>query len=172
MSDTLLLNADAQPVSVIPLSVINWQEAIKYMVLEKADVLSWYDDWIVHSAYWETRVPSVIMLKEFMKPKTTVRFSKSNVFLRDLYTCQYCGTGVNKRTATLDHVLPVSKGGKSVFENSVTACSPCNSKKGNDHRIKPSIKPYKPTYWELVDKRKQMHFELRHPDWAVYLGIE
>lgn len=168
--DTLLLNSDAQPVSVLPLSIISWQEAIKYMVLEKADVLSWYDDWIVHSAYWETRVPSVVMLKEYTKPKTTVRFSKANVFLRDLYTCQYCGNGVNKKTATLDHVLPQSHGGKSVFENSVTACSPCNSKKGNNKKILPKIKPHKPTYWELVEKRKSLKFPMRHPDWELFLG--
>ncbi len=170
MSDTLLLNSDAQPVSVLPLSVISWQEAIKYMVLEKASVLSWYDNWIVHSAHWETRVPSVIMLKEYTKPKTTVRYSKANVFLRDLYTCQYCGTDVNKKTATLDHVLPVSHGGKSVFENSVTACSPCNARKGNNKKILPKIKPHKPTYWELAEKRKELDFPLRHPDWAMFLG--
>lgn len=169
MSDTLLLNSDAQPVSVLPLSIITWQEAIKYMVLEKANVLSWYDNWIVHSARWETRVPAVIMLKDYSKPKTTVRYSKANVFLRDMYTCQYCGTSVNKKTATLDHVLPISHGGKSTFENATTSCSPCNARKGNDRRVMPKIKPHKPTYWELVEKRKNLRFEIRHPDWEMFL---
>lgn len=172
MSDTLLLNSDAQPVSLLPLSVISWQDSIKYMVLEKAHVLSWYDDWIVHSAYWETPVPSVLMLTEYMKPKTSVRFSKQNVFLRDSYTCQYCGVDVNKRTATLDHVLPTSHGGKTTFENTTTACGPCNASKGNNKKIKPKNAPHKPTYWELVDRRKKMPFEVRHPDWKIYLGFE
>ena len=66
---TLLLNADMQPVSLLPLSVVDWQEAVRYMVLEKAEVLEWYDDWVVHSAHWETRVPAVLMLKEYQKPK-------------------------------------------------------------------------------------------------------
>ena len=172
MADTLLLNSDAQPVSWLPLSVIPWQESIKYMVLEKAIVLSWHDDWIVHSAHWETRVPAVIMLKDYMKKKTSIRYSKSNVFLRDGYTCQYCGDEVTKRTATLDHVLPTSHGGKTTFENTVTACGPCNSSKGNDKRIKPKHAPHKPTYWELVEKRKKLPFDLKHPEWSLYLGID
>lgn len=52
MSDCLILNTDGAPVSHLPLSVINWQEAIKYMVLDKAVVLAWHDDWIVHSQTW------------------------------------------------------------------------------------------------------------------------
>ena len=102
MSDTLLLNADAQPVSYLPLSTLCWQDAIKYMVLEKGRVLEWHDNWIVHSATWETPVPSIIMLTEYMKPKHTVRFSKSNVFLRDGFKCQYCGDHLDKRDCTLD----------------------------------------------------------------------
>ena len=172
MSDVLLLNSDAQPVNLLPVSVINWQEAIKYMVLEKATVLAWHEDWIVRSANWSTPVPAVMMLTEYMKPKTNIRFSKSNVFLRDGWACQYCGVDVTRRTATLDHVLPTSHGGKTTFENATTACAPCNANKGNNKKIKPKTQPRKPTYWELVDKRRKMPFELRHPDWALYLGIE
>lgn len=171
MSDTLLLNSDAQPVCLLPVSVINWQDAIRYMVLEKAVVLSWYDNWVVHSATWETPVPSVLMLTEYMKPKSAIRYSKQNVFLRDGYNCQYCGTAVNKRTATLDHVLPVSHGGKTTFENTVCACGTCNANKGNNKKIVPKHKPHKPTYWELVQRRRQMPFDVKHPDWKMYLGI-
>ena len=67
MGSTLVLNTDGAPVSMLPLSVIPWEEAIKYMVLDKAVVLEWHDNWIVHSASWETQVPAVIMLKEYMK---------------------------------------------------------------------------------------------------------
>lgn len=172
MSDVLLLNSDAQPVCLLPVSIINWQDAIRYMVLEKAVVLSWYDDWIVHSANWETHVPSVLMLTEYMKPKATIRFSKQNVFLRDGYACQYCGMEVNKRTATLDHVLPTSHGGKTTFENTVCACGTCNANKGNNKKIVPKHKPHKPTYWELVDRRKKLPFDVKHEDWKIYLGIQ
>jgi len=170
--DCLILNTDGSPVSVLPLSAINWQEAIKYIVLEKAHVLEWHDNWIVRSARWETRVPAVIMVKEYMKKKSGIRYSKQNVFLRDGYKCQYCGVGVNRRTATLDHLIPVSKGGKSVWENSVCACGSCNSHKGNKSGFKPKKMPHKPSYYELVEKRKKFKFNLAHPSWAPYLGLE
>ena len=173
MSSTLLLNADMQPVSLLPLSTIDWQEAIRYMVLDKVEVLEWHDDWIVHSANWSTPVPAVIMLKEYQKPKSTMRLSKRNVFLRDEYTCQYCGEEINESSATLDHVHPVSQGGKTTWENSTTACKPCNYKKGaHVGKFKPSNKPYKPHFWDLVEKRKRRGFHLGHPSWANYLGIK
>ena len=169
---TLVLNTDGTPVSVLPLSVISWQEAIRYMVLDKATVLEWHDTWIVHSANWETQVPAVIILKEFMKKKSAVRYSKQNVFLRDGYKCQYCGVSTTGKNATLDHVLPISHGGKSTFENAVCACATCNSNKGNDKRIKPKKLPIRPNYYQLVEQRKKLSFALGHPSWAVYLGIE
>ena len=132
---TLLLNADASPVSMLPLSTLSWEDAIKYIVTDKAVVLDWHEDWIVRSARWETRVPAVMILKEFQKKKTSVRFSKQNVFLRDNYTCQYCEVEVSRKTATLDHVLPVSHGGKTTWENCTTACADCNARKGNNKKI-------------------------------------
>ena len=167
--DTLVLNADGAPVSLIPLSLCNWQESIRYLVLEKANVLVWHENWIVRSARWETAVPSIIMLKDYMKPKNTVRFSKSNVFLRDLYTCQYCNKKLIKKDCTLDHVHPLSLGGRSVWDNSVTACGPCNARKSNSIKTKPLIKPYKPSYFELVNKRKQLPFQVRDPVWLDFL---
>ncbi len=169
MSDTLLLNADGAPVSFLPLSVINWQEAIKYMVLDKANVLAFHDNWIVRSARWETQVPSILMLREYMKPKTSIRFSKGNVFLRDNYTCAYCGDHLEKKHCTLDHVVPSSHGGKTTFENTVTACGPCNASKGNNKKIVPKYKPHKPDFYELVNKRKKLPFNVRNPDWIEYL---
>lgn len=169
MSATLVLNTDATPVSLLPLSIIAWEESIRYLVLDKVTVLEWHEDWIVRSANWQTQVPSVIMLKEYMKKKATVRFSKSNVFLRDQYLCQYCGIKVNKTTATLDHVLPVSAGGKTNYENTVTACSSCNAKKGNNKKVIPKIKPYKPGYFQLVERRRQLGWDNVHPRWRPYL---
>ena len=170
MADTLVLNADGMPVSLLPLSTITWQEAIRYMVLDKANVLAWHENWIVRSAHWETQVPSVIMLREYMKPKQSVRFSRSNVYLRDNGTCQYCGTDVDRKESTLDHVHPISKGGKTTWENTVTACGPCNADKADKtHTHKPRIKPYKPDYWELVSKRKKQGLHVRFNEWQQYI---
>jgi 5-methylcytosine-specific restriction endonuclease McrA len=170
MSHTLLLNADASPVSMLPLSTLDWQEAIRYLVLNKVTVLEWYDDWVVHSASWETKVPAVIMLNEFHKKKTAVRYTKQNVFLRDDYICQYCGTSVSRKTATLDHVIPSSLGGTSTWENSVCACGDCNSRKSNSLKMKPKVKPLKPTYYQLVEKRKRLKWDrVPHTSWHYYL---
>ena len=171
MADVLLLNADAQPVSYLPLRVIEWKEAIMYMYHDKCSVLEWYDDWMVHSPTWETKVPAVIMLKDFVRQKTHVRFSKSNVFLRDQYQCLYCSCGVSRTTGTLDHVVPVSKGGKTSFNNIVTACRACNTRKGNKMTMKPNYAPYTPGYWELVRKRKQLPFPVKHPSWAQWIDL-
>jgi len=165
-----LLNADGAPISWLPLSTISWEEAIKFIVLEKATVLDVYDDWVVHSANWETQVPAVMILREYEKRKTAIRYSKHNVFLRDGYTCQYCGDDVSRKTATLDHVLPVSHGGKTTFENTVCACATCNANKGNDKKIVPKHKPVKPTYYQLVEKRRNQQWDMPHPSWANYLG--
>ncbi|NBO29088.1 HNH endonuclease [bacterium] len=165
----LILNSDTRPVSLVPLSTISWEESIKYLVIDKAIVLEWYDNWIVKSPSWSTKVPAVMMLKEYQKKKTGVRFSKHNVFLRDKYICQYCGITVNKKTATLDHILPVSHGGKTQWENTCCSCMTCNSKKGNNKKIKPISIPYKPSYYELAEKRKAMRWDYLHSSWGNYL---
>lgn len=167
----LILNADAAPVSMLPLSVIDWRDAIGYLVNEKATVLDWYDDWIVRSASWSTPVPAVMILKEYQKKKPAVRFSKNNVFLRDNFKCQYCHASVTSTTATLDHVLPRHHGGKTTWENSATSCGPCNSRKGNNKNIVPRVKPIKPDYYALVENRKRLSWEVDHPSWSMYLGI-
>jgi 5-methylcytosine-specific restriction endonuclease McrA len=171
MADVLLLNADGNPVSYMPLSTLTWEDAIKYMVLDKADVLMWHDNWIVHSARWETQVPSVMILRDYMKPKVSVRFSRSNVYLRDNGECQYCAAKIERKESTLDHVLPVSKGGKSIWENCTTACAPCNAAKSDKVKgWKPRIKPHKPDYYELVNKRKKQGFDnVRFKEWLQFI---
>jgi len=170
--DVLLLNADGQPVNFLPLSAIQWKEAILYMYHDKVTVLDWYDNWMVRSPTWETKVPSVIMLKEYMQKSRNPRFSKSNLYLRDMYSCMYCGDTVNHTTATMDHVLPVSHGGRTNWTNIVTACAPCNHSKGNNKLIRPTYKPHAPGYYELVRKRKQMGVEIRHPSWVPWLALD
>ena len=169
MADTLVLNADGQPVSLLPPSTIVWKEAITYLWLDKVHVLEWYDDWIVSSASWETRVPAVVMLKEMYRRKRNPRFSRYNIYLRDKFTCQYCNDQFTTPHLTLDHVLPLSKGGKTEWTNIVTACHSCNSDKGNDERIRPKTLPYQPDYFELANNRKHMHFDIKHPSWESFL---
>ena len=170
MADTLVLNADGQPVSLLPPSTIQWKEAITYLWLDKVHVVEWYDDWVVRSSTWETKVPAVIMLKDMYRRRRTPRFSKYNVYLRDMFTCQYCLTPFSKALLTVDHVVPISKGGKTNWTNIVTACGPCNSRKGNSLTPRPKKMPYQPDYFELANNRKELEFEIRHPSWSNWLS--
>jgi 5-methylcytosine-specific restriction endonuclease McrA len=166
--DTLLLNKDGAPISVLPLSAVGWQEAIKYLWLDRVNVLEWYDDWVVRSTSWETRVPAVMMVKDYVKAKKYPRFSKYNVTLRDRFECQYCETDLTLATTTMDHVYPICRGGKTTWENIVAACPTCNSNKGSK-LIKPIREPYRPTYYELAEIRKKLPFDIKHPSWKDYL---
>jgi 5-methylcytosine-specific restriction endonuclease McrA len=169
MSDTLLLNADAQPISLVPLSAIDWQSAIRYIWLDKVKVLEEYEDWAIHSPSRTMQVPAVIMLKEYWKPISRVRFNRKWVFLRDNYKCQYCYKELSASKCTIDHVVPVSRGGKTTWHNVVTACYDCNNSKGNNSHPLPSKKPEQPDYWMLVNNRKKKDWQVPHPSWMNYL---
>ncbi len=122
----LVLNADYRPLSYYPLSLWPWQEAIKAAWLERVDIVAEYDEW-VHSPSVEIRIPSVVVLKDYVKPRRQVAFTRFNLFLRDEFTCQYCGV---RKDLTFDHVVPRSRGGRTSWENVVAACSRCNLEKG------------------------------------------
>ncbi len=86
----------------------------------------------VRSANASIPLPSVIRLVEFRKiPQQPRALSRKNIFLRDGYTCQYCGRTLPAKELTLDHVIPRSRGGTTSWENLVTCCIECNNKKGN-----------------------------------------
>lgn len=166
--DTLVLNKDGAPVSLLPLSAVRWEDAIKYMWMDRVTVLDWYDDWVVRSPSYETKVPAVLMIKNYVRKNTYPRFSKYNVLLRDRLSCQYCGTSVSTNTVTMDHVYPTSMGGSTCWENIVASCMPCNTKKGSK-LMRPRREPYRPTYYELVNIRKSLPFDIRHPSWENYI---
>lgn len=169
MHDTLILNTDGQPLSLLPISAKSWQRAIHELCNNHVQVLHTYDDWVVRSPSTEFHVPSVVILNRYKRSKTTVRFSPRMIKLRDNYTCQYCGERFAETLLTMDHVLPHSHGGTKSWENIVTACQPCNGKRGNNTRIKPNVPGYKPSYWELVAKRKMQPIHIPHEAWLPYL---
>ena len=171
MSNTLLLNSDFNPISILPLSVISWQHAIKLYFLDRVTVIEEYDNWEIHSEYLTIKVPAVCVTKDYFKYKKAAKFSRSNLFLRDLYQCQYCGDTFDHKELTLDHVIPRSEGGKTTWENSVTACKPCNHKKATKH-WRPLREPFKPDQYHLINKWKQRPVRVQHESWYQYLGLE
>lgn len=170
MSDTLLLNRDGQPLSLLPPSVIDWQTAIKLVYLNRVTVLKEHEDWVVRSQRLEIHVPSVIMTKKYVRTKQRVLFNRKMVYLRDQYTCQYCGEQFQAKDLTLDHVKPKSLGGDSSWSNLVTCCATCNWLKGAKV-VEPLTKPIEPNYWQMVKKSREIiPYSMRDPAWAEYLG--
>lgn len=173
MSDTLILNSDGLPLSTVPLSTLSWQESIKLMFLDRVSVLAEYEDWIVHSPSSELKVPSVMMLRDYVKVGKGVKFSRQNVFLRDNYQCQYCGLEArhNHNLLTLDHVVPRFSGGKTRWDNVVAACSPCNLEKAHFSKMKPKCgTPQRPTYYQLVAKSMTMPINVPDQSWVQFCG--
>lgn len=169
MSDCLVLNADYRPLNFLPLSTITWQHAMKLDVLGRVRPIEWYEDWSINSAHDSWLVPAVVVTNDFQKYRKSVRFSRKAVFLRDLYTCQYCNEPFAVKDLTLDHVLPLSKGGKTEWENIVTACKKCNWSKG-DKLMSPNRLPWKPEYWHIVGLITDQHkFTIRHDSWRKYI---
>ena len=123
----LVLNADYRPLCYYPLSLWSWQDAIKAAWLDRVQIIAEYDD-IVRSPSTEIRIPSVVVLKDYVKPRNTVAFTRFNLFLRDEFSCQYCGS---LGDLTFDHIVPRKNGGVTSWENVVAACSSCNLKKGS-----------------------------------------
>jgi len=111
----LVLNADYRPLSYYPLSLWSWQDAIKAVCLDRVNIIAHYDK-VVHSPSFEMRLPSVLCLKTYVKPSRYPAFTRFNVFLRDRFSCQYCG---DRSELTFDHLIPRSKGGLTEWENVV-----------------------------------------------------
>lgn len=89
------------------------------------------NDWIGTTA-GPLRIPRLLLLARYSRvPGTTLRLSRRNVYLRDDYTCQYCGKRLSSQELNLDHVTPRAHGGNASWENLVTSCRPCNFDKGS-----------------------------------------
>ena len=171
MKATLVLNADATPMSIVPLSVLIWQDAIKLIYLDKASVLEEYDRWVVRSPSVQMRMPSVVLLREYRDHDGDVEFSRHNIFLRDDFICQYCAKRFVFDDLTFDHVIPRRDGGKTIFDNILTACGGCNQEKGHEYR-KPLRKPYTPGYWDLAKNCRKLPLTIPHQPWINYLNWE
>lgn len=168
----LVLNADFRPLSYFPLSLWGWQDAVKAVFLSRVNVVSQYDH-CVHSPGLEIRLPSVVSLKNYVAMSRAPALTRFNVFLRDRFSCQYCGEYFGSERLTFDHVTPRSKGGRTSWDNVVTACGPCNMRKGNRlpniSRMFPMHHPRKPTGYELQEKGRAFPPNHLHHTWRDFL---
>jgi 5-methylcytosine-specific restriction endonuclease McrA len=168
--DTLILNSDGLPLSMLPVSMVDWKVAMRLVALEKVIVLHEHNDWSVRSPSKVYPVPSIVMTTDYVRWNRQVKYNRNNVFLRDNYTCQYCIIKMSRANLTIDHVLPRSLGGGTTWDNVTTACTRCNSNKGNNRKIVPNIKPRKPTYYELISKEQQKVLTVKDIAWLNYIS--
>jgi 5-methylcytosine-specific restriction endonuclease McrA len=165
----LVLNADYRPLSYYPLSVWCWQDAIKAVFLDRVNIVSNYDE-VVRSPSFEMPLPSVVSLKSYIKPARYPAFTRFNVFLRDKFQCQYCTADSD---LTFDHVIPRAHGGRTTWDNVVTACAPCNLRKGSklprECGMHPARQPDQPTVMELHANGRHFPPNYLHESWQDYL---
>lgn len=151
MEDVIVLNADHSFINRV-----SWQKAISLIYKGKAEPAALSDKTIYNfGRTYSIVVPKIIRLVKMVKDlfKAKAPYSKKNVFLRDKCTCMYCNTIMTVGSCTIDHVFPSSLGGKTSWENCVTACKKCNNKKGDSllHETGMALrrKPYHPTIHEF-----------------------
>ena len=169
----LILNADYRPLSYFPLSLWPWQEAIKAVYLKRVNVAAEYEE-VVRSEKLTLPLPSVIVLKNYVVPTKTVPFTRATLFLRDEFTCQYCG--YKGKDLTFDHVVPKSRGGKTRWDNVVAACQSCNLRKAAKTTSQAGFKlkkaPTKPSPEVLLNKGKKFPPSDMHKSWSDFLYFE
>ncbi len=119
------------------------------------------------------RIPRVVVLSAYeLLPKGRVRFSRLNIYARDVDTCQYCGRQLPRSELNLDHVQPRSQGGKTNWENVVCSCLPCNLRKGGrtpeQARMRLFKKPVRPRwtpFFRTASKR------VTYREWLPFLTV-
>lgn len=163
----LILNGDYQPLSRYPLSLNTVKKVIKSLLKGRISVIKEYDD-TIYIKNKEFKLPKIVVLKKYINVSHTPKFSRKNVYLRDNYTCQYCGQKFSPDELTFDHVLPRCKGGKTTWDNIVTACKCCNGKKGGktleEAHMNLIHKPFIPSM-ALLEKNSQLCGKYRYDDW-------
>jgi len=137
----------------------------------KAEIVKYADN-MIHTVSKSIQVPLIIKIFRFVRAfGRRMKFSNKMAWERDNFTCQYCGKHLTeKKDITTDHIFPRSRGGKTIYENMVTACSYCNKKKNNrtpaEANMFPMRKPFKPSMTkrmkEIMDEVKQM---LKDTNW-------
>jgi 5-methylcytosine-specific restriction endonuclease McrA len=150
MSQVLVLNATYEP-----LNVVSVRRAVLLLLKEKAEIVEAAEAWL-HSEQLSLPLPLVIRLVCYVRipQRFSLPLSRRTVLARDHYTCQYCGERPGKANLTLDHVQPRSQGGETRWENVVTACGPCNRRKGDrtpdEARMPLGRQPRRPRYLALT----------------------
>jgi 5-methylcytosine-specific restriction endonuclease McrA len=149
-----------------PVTLTSVRKAITLLWLDKVELIE-HSDYLMHSPSRTLNRPLIIRLKEKLKSNSwkRVQLNRRNLFKRDDHRCVYCGSNEN---LTVDHVVPRCYGGKTTWDNVVTACHTCNNKKDNkspeEVGLKLRVKPKQPNHLLFMAHKTKLHEK-----WKPYL---
>lgn len=170
---TLVLNPNYMPVSVFPnLYTIPVEDAIVRYLNDNCHVVFWYDRHVLTPSRHDLRWPSVIVNNNTRSFNKEVKLKKSTLYYRDHCKCVYCDDVLDSNEVTYDHVMPRVRGGKHSWDNVALACKECNSTKGDSlpqGKWAPKRKPYVPTFFDLLEKRKKFPIIIDDESWKQFL---
>lgn len=173
----LLLNADYQPISYYPLSLRTAEWGIKLVYENVVDLVAEYPV-AARSQKLSIQLPSVVALRNMRPRGRRVPCTRHNIFLRDRFTCQYCGKRLPVGSLELEHVLPVSRGGEDTWKNLVAACRGCNCKKDCKTpreagmpllRTGFQMEQFEPTSAQFYEEGRRYPPKYLHPTWVDWL---
>jgi 5-methylcytosine-specific restriction endonuclease McrA len=167
MARTLVLNAAYEPIHLV-----SWEKAMCLVLTSKAEIVAEYDS-MIRSVSQIFKMPSVVRLKKYVRTfrrTMNARCTRRNILMRDRHTCQYCAQLLTTQNITIDHVMPRSRGGKTIWENVVAACHPCNRRKADrtpSEAGMPLLKqPRRPSWVDLLE---ETHKDLLN-SWLPFLA--
>ncbi len=150
----LALNASFEPLTMVPI-----RRALRLVIDGKAEIVEADGARLVRSARLSVPRPAVIRLVRFVHVPRKFRRQVTNTFLfaRDDYRCQFCRRTTAqlrpRECLTRDHLVPLSRGGTNAWTNVLTACSTCNTRKGNrlpaECGMRPMRQPLEPHFVHL-----------------------
>jgi 5-methylcytosine-specific restriction endonuclease McrA len=150
-----------------PISFISYRRTARLVLTGKATVIS---EWKGTPFYNGLNYPAIIVLKKYVRKKPLLpRFNFRGVFRRDFYVCQYTGISLPPNQLTVDHIIPRSRGGKSTWENCVTASLAVNAAKADRTPEEAGLKLLRPaTAPPDALALEYAVMQVVHPDWEPY----
>jgi len=176
---TLVLNADYQPINLVPNpQTIPVEDAITRVYNGTCHVVAEYDRYVkTQNPDLQMKFPSVVARTQMLTRKEEIGFSREFLYYRDHGKCAYSGRPLSLKDSspdyiTIDHVIPQHAGGKTTWDNVVASHSSLNHAKGGSMPVgewSPKIKPFAPTYWQLAANRRKFPIFIDDPSWMEFL---
>ena len=168
---TLVLNADGRVMATWPPNIVPVRKAIQKIINDRVVAVETWEQ-LFRSPELTIEAPKVVMCRHYAPVYGAPKFCRRSVFLRDHFCCQYCGEPFETSELTFDHYVPRARGGRTVWENILTACIRCNTAKRDGNHMVPLSLPRQPTRAELLRAGLRFLAPDIHEDFGSHLYWE